>query len=63
MLKKIGRTVIAKLRAWDRNRRERNNPEYVYLSQSTDLVDLEHRMRALRNGEVKASMLYMVRGF
>ena len=63
MLKKIGRTVIAKLRVWDRNRRERNNPEYVYLSQSTDLVDLEHRMRALRNGEVKASMLYMVRGF
>jgi hypothetical protein len=55
--------VIERIRKWARLRRERNDPAYAYLSRATDLVDLEHRMRALRNGEVRNSLLDHVRGF
>jgi hypothetical protein len=51
------RRVVSHVGAWLKQQIEAQDPVQCYLAASVDLVDLEHRMRALQRNEVRHSSL------
>ncbi len=49
--------VLQRVRSWMKWQIEANDPVQRYLAGAVDLVDLEHRMRALQRNEVRGAML------